>query len=89
MTRVITVTSASVVWARRDDGQPGHRPARLRQRVVIIDTDIGLHNLDVVMGLQNRSSGVIDLVEGGVGCGRRSSATERWRTLLAAGGAEP
>jgi septum site-determining protein MinD len=39
--------------------------AKLGRRVVVIDTDIGLRNLDVVMGLQNRIIyDIVDLVEG-------------------------
>ena len=34
-------------------------------RVVTIDTDIGVHNLDVVMGLENRIVyGLVNVVEG-------------------------
>ena len=35
------------------------------KRVVLIDTDIGLRNLDVVMGLENRIVyNLVDVVEG-------------------------
>ena len=36
-----------------------------RQKVVLVDTDIGLRNLDVVMGLENRIVyDIVDVVEG-------------------------
>src|SRR5574342_233672 len=39
--------------------------ARLGQRVVCVDGDIGLRNLDVVMGLENRIVyDIVDVVEG-------------------------
>ena len=39
--------------------------AVLGKRVVLVDTDIGLRNLDVVMGLENRIVyNLVDVVEG-------------------------
>ncbi|MCR3923451.1 MAG: P-loop NTPase, partial [Firmicutes bacterium] len=39
--------------------------ALLNQKVVLIDADIGLRNLDVVMGLENRIVyDLVDVVEG-------------------------
>ena len=39
--------------------------AKLNKKVVLIDTDIGLRNLDVVMGLENRIVyNLVDVVEG-------------------------
>ncbi len=36
------------------------------KRVVMVDTDIGLRNLDVIMGLENRIVyDLVDVVEGG------------------------
>lgn len=66
MTRVITVTSGKGgVGKTTTTANLGTALARLGQRVVVIDTDIGLRNLDVVMGLQNRIIyDVVDLVEG-------------------------
>ncbi|MBN1401482.1 MAG: septum site-determining protein MinD [Anaerolineae bacterium] len=65
-TRVITVTSGKGgVGKTTTTANLGVALARLGQRVVIIDTDIGLRNLDVVMGLQNRIIyDIVDLVEG-------------------------
>lgn len=39
--------------------------AKLEKKVVVIDTDIGLRNLDVVMGLENRIVyNLVDVIEG-------------------------
>ena len=39
--------------------------AQLNKKVVMIDTDIGLRNLDVVMGLENRIVyNLVDVIEG-------------------------
>ena len=39
--------------------------AMLRNKVLLIDTDIGLRNLDVVMGLENRVVyNLVDVIEG-------------------------
>lgn len=43
----------------------GTAPAQADQRVVCIDADIGLRNLDVVMGLENRIVyDLVDVIEG-------------------------
>ena len=65
-TRVITVTSGKGgVGKTTTVANLGVALAREGQRVVVIDTDIGLRNLDVVMGLQNRIIyDIVDLVEG-------------------------
>ncbi len=65
-TRVITVTSGKGgVGKTTTTANLGVALAKLGQRVVVIDTDIGLRNLDVVMGLQNRIIyDIVDLVEG-------------------------
>jgi septum site-determining protein MinD len=65
-TRVITITSGKGgVGKTTTTANLGVALARLGQRVVIVDTDIGLRNLDVVMGLQNRIIyDIVDLVEG-------------------------
>ena len=39
--------------------------AKLDKKVVVIDTDLGLRNLDVVMGLENRIVyNLVDVIEG-------------------------
>ncbi|OGO06641.1 MAG: septum site-determining protein MinD [Chloroflexi bacterium RBG_13_56_8] len=61
-TRVITITSGKGgVGKTTTTANLGVALATLNQRVVVIDTDIGLRNLDVVMGLQNRI--IYDLVD--------------------------
>lgn len=65
-TRVITVTSGKGgVGKTTTTANLGVALAKLDKRVVIVDTDIGLRNLDVIMGLQNRIIyDIVDLVEG-------------------------
>ena len=65
-TRVITITSGKGgVGKTTTTASLGVGLAKCGQRVVVIDTDIGLRNLDVVMGLQNRIIyDIVDLVEG-------------------------
>lgn len=65
-TRVITITSGKGgVGKTTTTANLGVALGKLGYRVVIIDTDIGLRNLDVVMGLQNRIVyDIVDLAEG-------------------------
>lgn len=65
-TRVITITSGKGgVGKTTTTANLGVALANLGKRVVVIDTDIGLRNLDVVMGLQNRIIyDIVDLIEG-------------------------
>ncbi len=65
-TRVITVTSGKGgVGKTTTTANLGIALANAGKRVVVVDTDIGLRNLDVVLGLQNRIVyDVVDLVEG-------------------------
>jgi septum site-determining protein MinD len=64
--RVITVTSGKGgVGKTTTTANLGVALARLGHRVVVIDADIGLRNLDVVMGLENRIVfDLVDIVEG-------------------------
>jgi septum site-determining protein MinD len=64
--RVITVTSGKGgVGKTTTTANLGIALAMLSQRVVTIDADIGLRNLDVVMGLENRIVyDLVDAVEG-------------------------
>ena len=40
-------------------------------KVVLVDTDIGLRNLDVVLGLENRIAyDLVDVTSGTAGCAR-------------------
>ena len=55
MCEVIVVTSGKGgVGKTTTTANMGTGLAMLRNKVLLIDTDIGLRNLDVVMGLENR-----------------------------------
>lgn len=64
--RVITITSGKGgVGKTTTTANLGIALAMLSQRVVIIDADIGLRNLDVITGLENRIVyDLVDVVEG-------------------------
>src|SRR5215212_6754945 len=64
--RVITVTSGKGgVGKTTTSANLGTALAILGKKVVVVDADIGLRNLDVVMGLENRIVyDIVDVVEG-------------------------
>ena len=66
MSEVIVVTSGKGGGGKTTtSANVGTGLAILGKRVVLIDTDIGLRNLDVVMGLENRIVyNLVDVVEG-------------------------
>lgn len=66
MSEVIVVTSGKGgVGKTTTSANVGTGLAMLNKKVVLIDTDIGLRNLDVVMGLENRIVyNLVDVVEG-------------------------
>jgi len=66
MSEVIVITSGKGgVGKTTTTANIGTGLAQLNKRVVMIDTDIGLRNLDVVMGLENRIVyNLVDVVEG-------------------------
>ena len=66
MSEVIVVTSGKGgVGKTTSTANVGTALARLGFNVLLIDTDIGLRNLDVVMGLENRIVyNLVDVIEG-------------------------
>lgn len=66
MSEVIVITSGKGgVGKTTTSANLGTGLAMLQKKVVLIDTDIGLRNLDVVMGLENRIVyNLVDVIEG-------------------------
>lgn len=66
MSEVIVITSGKGgVGKTTSTANIGTGLARMDKKVVLIDTDIGLRNLDVVMGLENRIVyNLVDVAEG-------------------------
>ncbi len=66
MGEVIVITSGKGgVGKTTTTANVGTGLAKLEKKVVLIDTDIGLRNLDVVMGLENRIVyNLVDVIEG-------------------------
>ena len=66
MSEVIVITSGKGgVGKTTATANLGTGLAKLNKKVVLIDTDIGLRNLDVVMGLENRIVyNLVDVIEG-------------------------
>ncbi len=66
MSEVIVVTSGKGgVGKTTATANIGAGLAKLNKRTVVIDTDIGLRNLDVVLGLENRIVyNMVDVIEG-------------------------
>lgn len=66
MSEVIVITSGKGgVGKTTTAANIGCGLAQLRKKVVLVDTDIGLRNLDVVMGLENRIVyNLVDIIEG-------------------------
>ncbi len=66
MSEIIVVTSGKGgVGKTTVTANIGLGLAKLNKKVVVVDTDIGLRNLDVVLGLENRIVyNLIDVIEG-------------------------
>ena len=81
MCEVIVITSGKGgVGKTTTTANLGSGLAALGKKVVMIDTDIGLRNLDVVMGLENRIVyNLVDVVEGNC---RVKQGIHPWRAML-------
>ena len=83
MSEVIVVTSGKGgVGKTTSTANIGTGLARMNKKVVLIDTDIGLRNLDVVMGLENRIIyNLVDVVEGNCRIRQALIKDKRYPTL--------
>lgn len=83
MSEVIVVTSGKGgVGKTTSAANIGAGLARMNKKVVLIDTDIGLRNLDVVMGLENRIIyNLVDAVEGNCRIRQALIKDKRYPTL--------
>ncbi len=72
MSEVIVITSGKGgVGKTTTTANIGAGLAVLGKKVLVIDTDLGLRNLDVVMGLENRIIyNLVDVIEGSSGRSR-------------------
>ena len=84
MGEVIVVTSGKGgVGKTTTTANIGTALAKLNKKGVLIDTDIGLRNLDVVMGLENRIVyNLVDVVEGGCKVKQAMIRDKRYDTLF-------
>lgn len=84
MSEVIVVTSGKGgVGKTTSTANIGTGLAKLNKKVVLIDTDIGLRNLDVVMGLENRIVyNLVDVVEGNCRMKQALIKDKRYPTLF-------
>lgn len=84
MGEVIVVTSGKGgVGKTTTTANIGTGLAKLNKKVVLIDTDIGLRNLDVVMGLENRIVyNLVDVIEGNCKVKQALIRDKRYETLF-------
>ena len=58
MAKVVVVTSGKGEWGRRRRRLTSGPPQRTNgEKVVVVDFDVGLRNLDLVMGSERRGGG--------------------------------
>ena len=83
MSEVIVITSGKGgVGKTTTTANVGTGLAKEGKKVVLIDTDIGLRNLDVVMGLENRIVyNLVDVIEGNCRINQALIKDKRYPTL--------
>ena len=83
MGEVIVITSGKGgVGKTTTTANIGAGLAKLNRKVVVIDTDLGLRNLDVVMGLENRIVyNLVDVIEGNCRMKQALIKDKRYETL--------
>ena len=83
MGEVIVITSGKGgVGKTTTTANIGAGLAKLNKKVVVIDTDLGLRNLDVVMGLENRIVyNLVDVIEGNCRMKQALIKDSRYETL--------
>ena len=84
MSEVIVITSGKGgVGKTTTTANVGTGLAKEGKKVVLIDTDIGLRNLDVVMGLENRIVyNLVDVIEGNCRIKQALIKDKRYPTLI-------
>ena len=84
MSEVIVITSGKGgVGKTTTTANVGTGLAKLNKKVVLIDTDIGLRNLDVVMGLENRNVyNLVDVIEGNCRAKQAMIKDKRYENLF-------
>ena len=83
MGEVIVITSGKGgVGKTTTTANIGAGLAKLNKKVVVVDTDLGLRNLDVVMGLENRIVyNIVDVIEGNCRMKQALIKDKRYETL--------